>query len=394
MKEKIFYFLFFTIGLNDLDSYAKFSNIKIFDMNKNINKAINLDDSYETLTEQEKITIVEETNTSSKYKKISKSNYTPSKRSFFIQYIIISAIIIAGQFSFLEIVKSYFSDYETSSYLNNLISTTTSKSLLIEKDILAILSYNPTFALITKQDSMLNEKFLFRAKINRSKNHLKLEERFFSKDLANSSKLMNSDQLDLVKEKVISLTIKEKDIKDFKDKVFNIVLNLKQRKNFSSIQISNVSNLLRKPTIMINIFMKNQKNIISLIYLSDFLDHYFYSIVKASFVLVNSNGDLIYGTNIGDTIFKKNISTAEYFKKIKEMQIDNGLFFWKNTNENYLVSYSKINNLDLIFINLSKEENLTYLINQHEQRFNIIVIIIIFLTELFLFIYLRKIRNL
>ena len=245
-----------------------------------------------------------------------------------------------------------------------MLSDTLYAAEIVENQITRITALDPQIKKFSWEQNLLNENFILTSVTNLNTHKTSFN---FAKDLNGSTKLLNSDQIDLIREKAITQNIKYSDLNFFKENFQSAIKNNELNKN-AVFKVSNISHILLKPTILITKLDKENNQSISYVFLSDFLSQKTAINTENNFLLVNINGDLIANLNTGQVIFTNNIGNTKSFKRIVNVNVESGLFIESDDSDEKLVSYSKIKNLDLIIVNFSRMQYFNENINLIKKK--------------------------
>ena len=265
-----------------------------------------------------------------------------SRNNMIINLVVVLSILIPN-----HLYRNYYRIVIESASKDEMISEAFQSSIYIKSRILNILSLDPikTNRLIENVD--FNKNFIQVTKINAKENY---KNTIYALNLTKSRKLVNSDQEDLITEGIVKKNVSKKEVIDFNKKIDLII----SKNNFTKslkLEFLNISKILLKPTILVKIYNKNTTHFYVL--LSDFLfDDKNMSSRNNSFYLIDYKGNLIASNNKIDTIFPKSIMNKENLNHILNTPFELGLYNEKRHNQNYFISFSKIPELNLIYINI------------------------------------------
>ncbi len=347
MNKYLFSILFFLVGSSNVDEYGKFFTLKQFHRISNIEFDDSLYDEYEILTglddsREDEIPIFE-TSSEKLENQLEAENHFSRNRYFYLLSITFTILCF----------PIIFSDFLINSIDRNILSNQSIESL----DRVAG-NIESTIDAFVKSEADTREEIENLTKNNylyfqiKNENNA-IEKDFFPNDLENSNKLVNSDQIDLVRNKKISLKNFRPNVKLFKNKIKLLISNNIQNQQ-EKFKILNISDLLLKPTILLSINHKNKVYIYA--FLSDLLFNYDEVFINSEYILLDKNLNIIGSNYSRNVVFKDNNFANEILNEFKRRNSDIGSFKFRNSENRFIISYRKLEKYGFILLSIQSEK--------------------------------------
>jgi hypothetical protein len=257
---------------------------------------------------------------------------------------------------------------------------------VLEKEIYSLISYSDEEEIIKDFNTEIKESFISQSTKIAGKS--KQSKRYYANDLLSTEKLVESDKLDMIKDKIIDHVPRKPYFTKFKTEIekFEAKIVLPKERN---ILIQNFSHIIKKPSIAITYTNKNRTKQITKVFLSDFLNNNLHTSPLDKVFITDFQGNLLFDSNGSKLILGESLKEKEMFQRVIKRSITQITQIIEEDDGKYFVTATKIDDFGIIIFQTARIDLYLKGINSINQRQIILVAIIIFLSEIILFVILK-----
>ncbi len=272
-------------------------------------------------------------------------------KTFILLFFLISLLLISSVFAIFKSAQFFYgADHEIRMHEQFLMKNSMYAKVL-EKEIYSLISYSDEEEVITDSNTEIKESFISQSTKIGGKS--KQSKRYFAKDLLSTEKLVESDKLDMIKDKIIEKVPRKPYFTKFKTEIEKFEANIVLPKE-RNILIQNFSHVIKKPSIAITYTNKNRTKQITKVFLSDFLNGAIYTRPLDKVFIIDFEGNLLFDSNGSKLILRENIRKKKIFQKANESLAKQITQIIEQDDGKYFVTSTKIDDFGIIIFQTAR----------------------------------------
>lgn len=309
-----------------------------------------------------------------------------SFKSFILLYFLISLLLVGSVFAIFKSAQFFYgTDYEIRMQEQFLMKNSMDAKLL-EKEIYSLINYSDEEEIIKDSNTEIKESFISESIKIAGKS--KQSKRYYANDLLSTEKLVESDKLDMIKDKIIERVPRKPYFTKFKTEIekfeAKIIMPVER-----DILVQNFSPLIKKPAIAITYTNKNRTQQITKIFLSDFLNNNLHTSSLEKVFITDFLGNLLFDSNGSKLILGESVKEKEIFQRVNKSSITRTMQSIEQEDGKYYVASVKFNDFGIILFRTTRIDLYLKEVSAINERLTILLIIIICISETLLFIILK-----
>lgn len=257
---------------------------------------------------------------------------------------------------------------------------------LIEKEIYSLINYSDEEEIIKDSNTEIRESFISQSTKITGKS--KQSKRYYANDLLSTEKLVESDKLDMIKDKIIDHVPRKPYFTKFKTEIekFEAKIVLPKERN---ILIQNFSPIIKKPGIAITYTNKNRTKQITKGFLFDFLNNNLQTSPLDKVFITDFQGNLLFDSNGSKLILGESLKEKEVFQRVMSRSVTQMMQSFEQEDGSYYVASVKLNDFGIILFRTARIDLYLKEVSLINERLTLLLITIISLSEILLFIILK-----